>query len=34
MATSGVQLEIFPTDLRLRRVDPAPNMNRCYRMTV
>ena len=34
MLDSGAQFEIFPTDLHLRRVDPALNMNRFYRMTV
>jgi hypothetical protein len=26
------QLEIFPTDLQIRRVDPARNMRRFYRV--
>lgn len=30
----GAQFEIFPTDIRLSRVDPALNMNRFYRMAV
>jgi len=34
MADSGVQIEMFPTDLHLRRVDPSRNMNRFYRITV
>ena len=34
MLDSGAQFEIFPTDMHLRRVDPALNMNRFYRMTV
>lgn len=34
MLDGGAQFEIFPTDLHLRRVDPALNMNRFYRMTV
>ncbi|TQD33349.1 WGR domain-containing protein (plasmid) [Rhodobacter capsulatus] len=29
-----VQLEVFPTDLDLRRIDPACNMRRFYRMSV
>jgi predicted DNA-binding WGR domain protein len=28
------QLEIFPTDLQMRRVDPARNMRRFYRMSI
>jgi len=28
------QLEIFPTDLQMRRVDPACNMRRFYRMSI
>jgi predicted DNA-binding WGR domain protein len=34
MPDGSAQLEIFPTDLHLSRVDPAVNMNRFYRMTV
>lgn len=34
MLDGGAQFEIFPTDMHLRRVDPALNMNRFYRMTV
>lgn len=34
MPDGGAQLEIFPTDLHLSRVDPSVNMNRFYRMTV
>jgi predicted DNA-binding WGR domain protein len=34
MQHSGAQFEIFPTELRLKRVDPSLNMNRFYRMTV
>lgn len=28
------QLEVFPTDLHLRRIDPACNMRRFYRLSV
>ncbi|TQM90054.1 WGR domain-containing protein [Roseinatronobacter monicus] len=28
------QLEIFPTDLQMRRVDAARNMRRFYRMSI
>lgn len=34
MLDGDAQFEIFPTDLHLRRVDPALNMSRFYRMTV
>ena len=34
MPDGGTQLEVFPTDLRLRRVDPARNMRRFYGMAV
>ena len=29
-----VQLEVFPTDLHLRRIEPACNMRRFYRLCV
>jgi len=29
-----MQLDVFPDQIRLRRVDPAKNMNRYYRMVV
>jgi predicted DNA-binding WGR domain protein len=28
------QLEIFPTDVQMRRIDPARNMRRFYRLSV
>lgn len=28
------QLEVFPRDVQLKRVDPSCNMNRFYRMSV
>lgn len=28
------QLEVFPTDLHLRRIDPTCNMRRFYRLSV
>jgi predicted DNA-binding WGR domain protein len=28
------QLEVFPTDLHLRRIDPVRNMRRFYRMSI
>jgi len=28
------QLEVFPTDLQMRRIDPARNMRRFYRMSI
>ena len=34
MPDGGVQFEIFPTDLQLRRFDPEQNMRRFYRMTI
>jgi len=34
MLDGGAQFEIFPTDLHLRRVEPALNINRFNRMTV
>lgn len=29
-----IQADIFPTDMRLRRIDPARNMRRFYRLSV
>ena len=29
-----IQLKAFPTDLHMRRIDPALNMRRFYRMSV
>ena len=34
MFDQAVQLEVFPTDLHLRRIDPACNMRRFYRLSV
>lgn len=34
MPDGSAQLEVFPTCLHLRRVDPARNMRRFYRMTI
>ncbi|AXQ96132.1 WGR domain-containing protein (plasmid) [Cereibacter azotoformans] len=34
MPESGIQLEVFPTCLHLRRIDCARNMRRFYRMAV
>ncbi|WFE77180.1 WGR domain-containing protein [Roseinatronobacter sp. S2] len=34
MSHAVSQLEIFPTDLQMRRVDPARNMRRFYRMSI
>ena len=34
MPDGGIQLDVFPTDLHLRRVDPARNMRRFYGMTI
>lgn len=31
---SGAQLELFPTNLRLTRIDPALNMRRFYRLAL
>ena len=30
----AVQLEVFPTELQMKRLDPARNMRRFYRMSV
>lgn len=34
MSDVKLQLEVFPRDVQLKRVDPARNMKRFYRMTV
>ena len=34
MFDTGSQLEVFPTDLHLRRIDPARNMRRYYRIAI
>jgi predicted DNA-binding WGR domain protein len=34
MVSQGQQFEVFPTALRLKRVDPSCNMRRFYIMTV
>lgn len=34
MFDAAPQLEVFPRDLDLKRIDPACNMKRFYRMTV
>ena len=34
MFDQPVQLEVFPTDLHLRRIDPACNMRRFYCLSV
>ena len=34
MYHSPIQLDVFPTDVQLRRVDPARNMRRFYRMSI
>lgn len=34
MFDQPAQLEVFPTDLLLRRIDPACNMRRFYRLSV
>ena len=34
MFDQAAQLEVFPTDLQLRRIDPACNMRRFYRLSV
>jgi predicted DNA-binding WGR domain protein len=34
MFDQAVQLEVFPTDLHLRRIDPACNMRRFYSLSV
>jgi predicted DNA-binding WGR domain protein len=34
MSDKTAQIEIFPTDLHLRRIDPSCNMRRYYHLTV
>ena len=34
MSHAAAQLEVFPTDLQMRRIDPACNMRRFYRMSI
>ena len=34
MSHSVAQLEVFPTDLQMRRIDPPRNMRRFYRLSV
>lgn len=34
MFDQSLQLEVFPTRLHLRRIDPAENMRRFYRLQV
>ncbi len=34
MFETVTQLEVFPTDVQMRRIDPAYNMRRFYRMSV
>lgn len=34
MFATTTQLEVFPTDLQMRRIDPARNMRRFYRMSI
>jgi predicted DNA-binding WGR domain protein len=34
MFDMGSQLEVFPTHLHLRRIDPARNMRRYYRISI
>lgn len=34
MSVDGDQLEVFPTDVTLRRVEPARSMRRFYRLVV
>ncbi len=29
-----IQLDVFPTELQMRRIDPARNMRRFYRLSV
>jgi predicted DNA-binding WGR domain protein len=29
-----IQLDVFPTDVQMRRIDPARNMRRFYRLSV
>jgi predicted DNA-binding WGR domain protein len=34
MYDSLIQLDVFPTDVQMRRIDPARNMRRYYRLSV
>jgi predicted DNA-binding WGR domain protein len=34
MFDTATQLEVFPTDLQMRRIDPVRNMRRFYRLSV
>ena len=34
MFYSLIQLDVFPTDVQMRRIDPARNMRRFYRLSV
>ena len=34
MLHASIQLDVFPTDVQMRRVDPVRNMRRFYRMSV
>lgn len=34
MYHSLIQLDVFPTDVQMRRIDPARNMRRFYRLSV
>ena len=34
MYHNPIQLDVFPTDVQLRRIDPARNMRRFYRLSV
>ena len=34
MYHSPIQLDVFPTDVQMRRIDPARNMRRFYRLSV
>ena len=34
MYHNPIQLHVFPTDVQMRRIDPARNMRRFYRLSV
>ena len=34
MYQSSIQLDVFPTDVQMRRIHPARNMRRFYRLSV
>lgn len=34
MYHSPIQLDVFPTDVQMRRIDPTRNMRRVYRLSV